>query len=1066
MQAQGIKPVLDGHVVAWNRARLTLKVMAAACCLAAVGRADEPLRYNRDVRPILSQGCFACHGPDSASRRADLRLDRRDDAVASGAIVPGNVEESQLVVRLFSTDPEQVMPPPDSHKELTTDQRELLKRWVAQGAEYEAHWSLIPPTRPAPPAVQHENWIRTPLDRFVLAKLEASGLAPAPEADKRTLARRLSLDITGLPPAVEWVEQFVDDASPQAYENLIDRLMARQEWGEHRGRYWLDAARYADTHGIHFDNFREVWAYRDWVIKAFNRNLPFDVFTIEQLAGDLLPNATLDQKIASGFNRCNITTNEGGVIPEEYLVLYTRDRTETTAAVWMGLTANCCTCHDHKFDPLPQREFYEMAAFFNNTTQGAMDGNIKDTPPIVPVPLEADLPRWEQIVPEIAAVSAEREQRRQVARGDYDAWVAGADKQTVVNQIPHEDLLLHAALQEGAGNTLKVTINGQLREVKAEGISWEDGHVSSKACAARPGSITTTEAGDFDRTTKFTCSAWVKLSEADKSGAILARMNEDQDFRGWDLWLERGRVASHIVSKWPHNAIKVISKGKLAPNRWTHVALSYDGSAKAEGVKIYLDGALQQNDVAVNKLEDTTHTDVPLKIGQRNKTSELNGLALQDLRLYGRDLNNGEISQIAAVTRAFWLSTKPADQRGEAEANELFTWWLNQVDPVYQAAQSKLVTLEQEKAAISARGTIASVMTERVEAPEAYVLFRGDYDKRRDQVVAKTPSMLPALPEELPRNRLGFAQWLMRPEHPLTARVTVNRIWQELFGTGLVRTAGDFGVAGELPSNQELLDWMAVEFRESGWDLKRFYKLLMMSAAYRQAATVTPEKLEKDPLNRLVSRGPRFRMDAEMVRDYALASSGLLVQKVGGPSVKPYQPDGVWEAVAMIGSNTRDYRADSGDNLYRRSMYTFWKRSAPPASMDIFNAPSREMCTTRRERTNTPLQALTTLNDPQFVEAARRLAERVLQDGGTTTESRLDLLARRLLARPWRDEELSVIRRSLAELSAHYAAQPAAAAELIATGESKPAAGLDPVALAAWTMLANELMNLDEVLNK
>ena len=1041
-----------------------------------VRAADAPLEYNRDIRPILAENCFACHGPDSAARKGDLRIDKREAAVEKKAIVPGKVDESELIRRILSADSEEVMPPPATKKTLTAAQKETLKKWIASGAEYQPHWSFIAPTRPAPPVVKNEAWVKNPIDRFVLAKLEAAGLSPAPEADRRTLARRLSLDLIGLPPAPELVEEFVADQSPNAYEKLIDKLMESKHWGEHRGRYWLDAARYADTHGIHFDNYRENWAYRAWVIEAFNKNMPFDQFTVEQLAGDLLPNRTIDQQIASAFNRCNITTSEGGAIAEEYLVLYTRDRTETVSQVWLGLTAGCAVCHDHKFDPLSQKEFYEMAAFFNNTTQAAMDGNIKDTPPVIIVPQPEDRPRWEALSKELAEARKQLDARKQEARPDYDAWLASAKADEFAASIPSDKLLLHAPFNEGKGEELSVTVAGQAKTIPAPKANWIDGHIGAKALKIQPETaIEWPEVGDFDTNQSFSCGMWVKLQKRNLTGSLVARMDEADNYRGWDIWVEGGRIGIHIINKWQDDATKVVATTEVKVNEWHHVLVTYDGSSKAEGLKVYYDGAPQPTAIQANSLKGTTKTKVPFKLAQRNTASRLNDFALQDLRVYEKALDPSEIQRLTRSTRAASLALKPADQRTDAEKNELFDWWLTALDKVHQERQVKVNALTAEEVAVRGRGTIAHVMQEKGDEAMAFILYRGEYDKRRDQVKPATPTILPSLPEG-PRNRIAFANWLLRPDHPLTTRVTVNRFWQELFGNGIVRTAGDFGIAGELPSNQELLDWLAVELREGSpslsssspatpWDIKRFYKLLVTSATYRQSAVTTKEKLDKDPQNRLLSHGPRFRMDAEMIRDYALAASGLLVPKLGGPSVKPYQPEGVWEAVAMIGSNTRDYKRDSGENLYRRSLYTFIKRSAPPASMEIFNATAREQCTVRRERTNTPLQALVTLNDPQFIEAARHLAQTILKSGGTT-EQQLDQLSKRLLARPFRPNELPVVKSSLNELLAYYHDHEADAKALITTGESKPDAALDPKTLAAWTMLANEVMNLDEVLNK
>ncbi len=1042
-------------------------VYATIGLLPLAAFAQEPLQFNRDIRPILADNCFACHGPDSAARQADLRLDKSDVAVEMKAIVPGKPDESALVERIFSTDPDAIMPPPDSHKQLTAEQKAILKRWIEQGAEYQPHWSFLTPQRPEIPHVKNRDWVRNPIDAFILARLEAEGLAPAPEADKRTLARRAALDLTGLPPDPQLVEAFVANAAPDAYEKFVDQLLDSKAWGEHRGRYWLDYARYADTHGIHFDNFREMWSYREWVIRAFNDNMPYDEFTTISLAGDLLPNRTLDQQIGSGFNRCNMTTNEGGIIDEEYMVLYNRDRTETTSMVWLGLTANCCTCHDHKFDPVSQREFYELAAFFNNTTQGARDGNVKDTPPIVRVPQPEDRERFEALKSEVPAARQRVADRKGNARAEFDAWLSTATPELFAARIPTDKLHLHAPLTEGEGRTAHILLDGEPRELTlAETVGWEAGHLPGKAAQITKGGIAEFPAvGDFGTSDGFSCSAWIKLPANDGSGAIASRMDNGNNYRGWDFWVEGRRVGMHIVQKWPDDAVKVVSSNQVPANKWVHVAVSYDGTAKAAGVKVYIDGQPQQTNVQADVLKGSIKTDVPFRIGQRNSSDPVSGIALQDLRVYSRSLGPAEVESLSGLSRYAGIVSKPVGKRTDQELNDLYDYWLQTFDESYRSLSASLSTLEREEADINARGTIAHVMQEKDAEAMAFILFRGDYDKRRDQVTADTPDILPPFPDGAPRNRLGLAQWLLLDEHPLTSRVTVNRFWQEVFGTGIVKTTGDFGVAGALPTHPELLDWMAIDFRESGWDIKQLFKRIVTSSAYRQSAIVTAEKLDSDPDNRLLSRGPRFRMDAEMVRDYALASSGLLVNKLGGPSVKPYQPEGVWEAIAMNVSNTRSYQPDDGEGLYRRSMYWFWKRMAPPASMEIFNAPNREYCVVQRERTNTPLQALVTLNDEQFVEAARHLAQQAMQSGGEF-ESRLDFIARRLLARPFREAERTVIRESLDDLAAYYSEHPDDARKLIDVGASKPDDALAPAELAAWTMLTNQLMNLDEVLCK
>ena len=1054
--------------------QIVARVIAAVACLnvSLIACAQDRIEFNRDIRPIMLDTCFQCHGPDSAARKADLRLDKREVAIERSALVPGQPTESEIIRRILSDNPEEIMPPPELKKPLTDAQKKTLTDWVAQGGEYQQHWSYLAPVKADVPSVPaaltatHANWPSNPIDNFILQKLSQHGLTPAPEADRRSLARRVALDLIGIPPEPELVDAFVADQSPNAYEKLVDTLLARPQWGEHRGRYWLDYARYADTHGIHFDNYREMWSYRDWVIKAFNQNMTFDQFTIENLAGDMLPNATLDQKVASGFNRCNMTTNEGGIIDEEYAVLYTRDRTETVSAVWMGLTAGCAVCHSHKFDELSQKEFYELAAFFNNTTQAVRDGNIKDTPPILPVPMESDRTRFDEMPALIAAAKTSVEERRTAARPEFDAWALTAKAEATGEPVSSEGLHLDASLSEGDGSVLHATLDGAAVDIPLSGSAkWQDGN-GGKALAVQGTAGELANAGDFESDQPFSCSAWINTAANDGQGAIFARMEPGPGYRGWDFWLQQRRVGMHIINSWPDKGLKAVSKEQVAANEWVHVAVTYDGSRKASGLQIYINGAVQEKNVENDTLDDSTIRNTTVwRIGERTGGSPFTG-ALQDLRIQKRVLSAAEVDSLAKLSRYQAILEKTPAERSEQEVTDLYNFWLKKFDTSFVERTATLAALEKEQTDIQARGTIAHVMNEKGEPATAFVLFRGEYDQRRDQVTPGTPAVLPPFPADAPRNRLGLAQWLLKPEHPLTTRVTVNRYWQEVFGTGLVRTSGDLGMSGELPINQELLDWLAVDFREQGWDVKKLMKLLVMSSTYRQSATVTSDKLEKDPANRLLSRGPRFRMDAEMVRDSALSVSGLMSAKVGGPSVKPYQPDGVWESIAMLGSTTSNYARESGENLYRRSMYTFIKRMAPPASLELFNSPNREICTIRRERTNTALQALVTMNDEQYVEAARRFAERALIEGGSTDEQRLNWIARRALARDFRAEEMAIVMQSAQDLLAYYREHVDEAKLLIETGESTPDASLDPSTLAAWIMVCNEVLNLDEVLNK
>jgi len=1045
---------------------LLLFGMMLVAATPAVASGSHGISYNRDIRPILSENCFSCHGSDSASRKAGLRLDHLETAtnkLADGAvaIVPGHPENSEVIRRILATDDDQ-MPPEKINKVLKPEQKEVLEKWIATGAKYEPHWAFIPPVKAPLPPVKHSKWVKNPVDNFILARLESEKLKPNGEADKRTLIRRVTLDLTGLPPSPEQVEVFLNDKSPAAYEKMVDQLLALPEWGEHRGRYWLDAARYGDTHGVHYDNYREMWTYREWVINAFNTNMPFDEFTIENLAGDLLPDATREQKIGSGFNRCNPTSNEGGSIDEEVLVNYARDRTETTGQTWLGLTVGCAVCHDHKYDPLTQKDFYSLSAFFNNNTQKAMDGNIKDTPPVMVVPKQEDDARWQKLGDEIPAAEERIAARKTSGRGDFTNWLAQPYHSGISGEPPSERLAFAAPLDDGAGAQLHFDFTGANQALEiGENTNWQEGVVAPLAyTTSGTNAPAFADVGNYERTNDFSCAAWVRI-KADKSGALFARMDDrGGKYHGWDLFLEEGKLRFHLLNSFPTNALKVSAKAELPKDRWNFVAVTYNGTSKAKGVKIYVNGMLQELVVLNDTLDASTLTTVPFRLGQRESGSRLAHAGLQDLKIFSRALSSGEVMELMNLPRLQWLAHKPQLTTNETE--ELFSLWINQTDGVYRGLLAARDDLKKEETQIRERGTVAYVMNERKNAPEAFVLFRGAYDQRRDKVNASTPGFLPPLPATAPRNRLGFAQWLLLLENPLTARVTVNRFWQELFGTGLVRTSGDFGVAGEPPSHPELLDWLAVDFREHGWDVKRIFKLMVMSATYRQSAVTSTEKIERDPENRLLARGPRFRMDAEMVRDYGLAASGLLVEKIGGPSTRPYQPDNIWNTVGMPDGNTRNYVQDHGTNLYRRSVYTFWKRQAAPASMEIFNAPSREVCTVRRERTDTPLQALVTLNDQQFVEAARHLAQAGLEQQADI----FDYMAERLLARRLTAREKSIIQGSAKTLLAHYQAAPKAAAQLLSVGETKPDAKLDPPTLAAYTMVANELMNLDEVLNK
>jgi hypothetical protein len=1058
-----------------SRIVLGIIVLLLPSALSAQASGDERLEYNRDIRPILANNCYACHGADSAARKADLRLDQRDAAIEYGAITPSKPDESSLVERILSNDPDVVMPPPETKKKLTSEQKEKLKQWVASGAEYQSHWSFIAPQKPPLPPVKDQAWVKNPIDQFVLAKLDQKGLAPAAEADARTLFRRLHFDLTGLPPGPDDVAAFVHDfaAGKDASLNAwIDRLMKTGAWGEHRARYWLDAARYGDTHGLHFDNYREMWPYRDWVIRAFNANQPFDQFTVEQLAGDLLPAPSDEQLIATGFQRCNITTNEGGTIDEENLANYAVDRVQTFGWVYLGLTTNCSQCHDHKFDPLTAKDYYSLAAFFRNTTQGPKDGNVKDgLGPVLVVPTEADAPRWKALPSEIAAAKAKTEERRGSARPEFELWLASAAPDSLDDNLSADGLVVHAPLNEGSGNEATNACGSNVKFKATGDVTWvPDGKIGPAPVMKSGGTFDLGELGDWEKDQKFSYGAWVKAARNGVSGGIIARMDEGAGYRGWDLWQNDRGFAVHLVDAWPDNALKVATRpGVVKPGQWQHVFVTYNGSGKPGGIKMYVDGKEEKLTVDQNTLKPqaSIRTKTALRVGQRSGTQVFDGGAVQDVRIYSRTLEPAEVKSIADVAPLRAILTTAAEKRSPEQQAALFDHYLMTRDAAYQSLAKVVSDLESESETIKSRSPVTHIQTERKDAPPmAHILMRGEYDKRGDQVGAATPAFLHALPATAPKNRLGLAQWLVDPANPLTTRVTVNRFWQEVFGQGIVSTTDDFGTMGALPSHPELLDWLAIEFRESGWDVQKLFKLMLTSATYRQAAVTTPLKLEKDRDNALLSRGPRFRLDAEMVRDNALAVSGLLSSKMYGPGAKPYQPEDIWEIVGLPGGDTRKYVQDKNENLYRRTVYNFWKRMAPPPNLELFNAPSREVCSVRRERTNTPLQALVILNDPQFVEAARNLAQNAIKASGGDESKTFDYIAQRVLSRSLTDKELAILQSSQDDLLAYYQSKAEDAKALIGFGESKPDEKLDPSELAAWTMVCNQILNLDEALNK
>ena len=800
--------------------------------------------------------------------------------------------------------------------------------------------------------------------------------------------------------------------------------------------------------------------------------MPFDQFTIEQLAGDLLPEPTLEQRIATGFNRCNPTTAEGGFIPAEYKVIYATDRVETTMAVWNGLTAGCAACHDHKFDPISQQDFYELSAFFRNTTMNPSDGNREDHAPVAVIPTDEDSARWESIPTEIAAERKRLANLRNDDRGKLEKWLSESTAKDI-GKINPKDLVLRLPLDQGAGDQFPPLADSSTESITIHG-AWHPnarGKLPAKLVTASPFAGTSNaQLGDFEHDQPFSYGAWVKATKNTKGGAVFARMRPADEHRGWDLWFDGDKFGAHIIHSWPGNAIRVYGKPKTVKrDTWHHVFVTYDGSSKASGIKLYLDGKTQKLDITNDNLDGSIRTEAPFALAARDDNAIHGGIFLQNVQVFARVLEPLEISTLFAGSSLGPLLAVPADQRSPKDTRRLEDHYFNNVDSGAIAARKHINQLGKERQALRKRAHVTLVMEEKPNSkPMAHILERGAYDQEREQVGADIPDFLPPLPDGVEPDRLALARWLVSLEHPLTARVTVNRMWQELFGTGLVKTSEDFGIMGEPPSHPQLLDWLATEFVASKWDIKAFYRLLVSSHTYRQSARIRPSDLKADPQNRLLARAPRFRLDAEVIRDQALFLSGLLNPQVGGRSVKPPQPAGLWKTVGYSKSNTVEFKQDAGPAIYRRSLYTFWKRTSPPPTMSIFDAPDRESCTVRRERTNTPLQALVLMNEPQFVEAAREIATHFLKTPDSTADenSRLARLYQQITSRQADEPTLAILHASLEDFTGHFQADPEGAAALVHTGDSPPNPDLAPEQLAPWTLLASQLLNLDQIINK
>lgn len=1046
-----------------NKSRLlaTTCIAALVGCQLAITRApgeaqpaQAPIDFNFQVRPILADRCFACHGPDEKKRKADLRLDSRESALAAGVIVPGKINESKLIERITATDKTR-MPPPKSNLHLSPGEIDTLRRWIAQGADYKAHWAFLPlPDKVTVPPVSDPHWPEGPLDRFILARLDRDGIKPSPPAAREDWIRRVTFDLTGLPPRPTEVDAFLADRSPQAFERVADRLLSSPHFGERLAVEWLDAARYADSYGYQSDSDNLVWPWRDWVIQAFNENLPFDQFLTWQVAGDLLENPTRQQQMATAFCRLHRMTGEGGSIAEEFRNEYVSDRVHTMGTVFLGLTLECTRCHDHKYDPLTMRDYYALGAFFNSIDEwGTYDSTtFRATPTLLlPTPAqESGLATARKQVRELEARLAEAGNSRESA---FRHWLGNHE---TALEIP--GLVGHYALDRiGDKNALDNLVDPKNPGTTAPANSLAPGRTGHAIRFTGDDPVNFPKVlGSIDRAQPFTVSFWLRTPQVMQQGIVFHRQSgTDTGFHGIELSFDEGKLFLALIRFWPGNACAIRTLAKVPAEHWTNIAVRYDGSGKAAGMGIYVDGARVPCDVVRDNLNKNLQASGSgLTFGERFRSTGLKGCLLDDVMVFDRALDDVEIVQLH--NGGGTSGSRPDARQNLTDARR---YYLDVVDPEMKRVRAELQQARQRLFNLETGVAEIMAMRDMPEPRRAYVLARGAYDAPRDKPVDRdVPASFPPFPKDAPRNRLGLARWLTDPRHPLTARVAVNRFWQMFLGRGLVTTTENFGTQGALPSHPELLDWLARDFVGSGWDMKRLCRQIVLSSTYRQRSAATPELRSRDPDNILLARGPARRLSAEMVRDLALAAGGILVEKIGGPPVKPYQPPKLWK-----GQNAflPEYVPDKGEGLHRRSLYTFWRRTSPPPNMLAFDVPTRETCIVRRQSTSTPLQALVLLNDPQFTEAARGLGERMLRESGTSPEERLRFAFRTTATRKPTERELAVLVDLYAAQRQRFRDATEAAKKYLQIGDRPPPADLDATELAAAAVVANALLNLD-----
>jgi hypothetical protein len=1045
----------------------------------------DRVAFNYHIKPILSDRCFACHGPDRNARSTEFRLDTEEGAFAAlieskgeHAIVSGDPHNSEIFRRIVSEDPEYQMPPPESNLTLSSREVALITKWIEQGAEWKKHWSFIPPEDPELPKVKNSSWVKNDIDRFVLGRLEQEGLQPSSQADKEQLIRRVTFDLTGLPPTLEEIDAFIADKSGNAYGKVVDRLLGSKAYGERMAIEWMDVARYADSHGYQADGLRTMWPWRDWVIDAYNNDMPFDQFVTWQLAGDLLPNATREQILATAFNRNHAFNSEAGAVDEEFRTEYVLDRTNTLGKAFLGLTLECARCHDHKYDPILQKDYYKLSAFFNNVKElgvGSADGNAGPTVLLPEKEVEEKLNFIKDKIREQEEVLDKR--RLEVAsKANADlTFVKVGQSPAPRGLVAHYplDVIEKNATPNLADAKKPARISGQPTLEKGavgQGLRFDNEYEF----------LSLPNVGMFEKTEPFSIGVWVKPDKLDDYAEILGNAGTKNPYwRGYEVFLDSvNRISIRLTHALPHNYIQVTTAKAIPVRKWSHFMFTYDGSAKAAGLTLYIDGMAVEKRVDFDNLYKSiipvskgfTREERPIRVAKSYRAySGDNGIfegSIDDIRIYDCNLTYAEVARVYGTDPLRDAVAVPEAGRSKEQRDIISEYYLSRYDEKFNATLERLFNLRNEELSLMETVQEVMVMKEMDTPRKTHVLHRGVWDVPAEEVEAGTPDEVMEFPQDLPRNRLGLAKWLVDPKNPLFARVTVNRFWKSYFGKGIVSTADDFGNQGALPTHPELLDWLALQFIHSGWDVKAFQKLIVMSATYQQTSTSDPELFKKDPANMLLARGPNYRLPAEMIRDNALAASGLLVKKIGGPSVKPYQPAGLWEEKGEFSHFLLTYQTDKGDGLYRRSLYTFWRRTSPPPSMLTFDAGSRYLCTVDRQTTNSPQQALVLLNDPQYVEASRLLGERMMKEGGTTTGERITYAFRMLTSRKPTAAELELLGNLYKEELGNYTKDTTGAETLLDVGEHPRDPSLDVAALAANSVVASIIMNHDAAYTK